>query len=630
MKINYFGNSDIGLVRKENQDCFGKFPPELNKSEPPLGLLFVIADGIGGHAKGKDASNLAVNEIQNIYFSNKFENVADNLKIALQLANSKIYNLYLGEQKFQKMGTTTSAIVFVKDKATIAHVGDSRIYRISHGKIEQLTSDHTLVSEMQKKGILSREEAKSYPNKSILNRAIGIEKNVEVDIIKNISLHPDDIFVLCTDGLAKVTPEEIKNIVTENNPEIACSILINIANQRGGGDNVTVQIIKFDDKDEDKPDNIYETQLRQNKKWLKILIIFFTAIAFIILGIFFFNDIKNFFNSSDNQTTLNSDQIVTSNQGGNENYNLNLLLIKAEKYFNKSEFDSSLSIYKSILRENPMNMSSLSGIYNIAKEYIKSGDVQKNNNNYYPALELYRKALQLQPNDRKIEKLIENCQNALIAQSNQSKESVNNIKDNASDTKTKKFSEKKVGTPVNTPNKTIKSSFWNTEDLLKEDFKVSGNDIKFDSNNRSKKAINKSVLKDVIVNVKVKFNNVSNNSSAGIIIGYNWNKTTSVETYFLFTVVPKKRFVLNEVTDGNKDEILSIPYDSSIMNETSTYLLGVKYFGPWIMLYNGDRLLKAFFNESFIVGKVGLYADPNTDVEFSNFTITPAIDNLNK
>ncbi|MBL1212198.1 MAG: hypothetical protein HND52_02475 [Ignavibacteriae bacterium] len=633
MRINYYGNSDKGMVREENQDCFGKFPVDSNDLNNPQGLLFIVADGMGGHAKGKDASNLAVDAIQQIYFEDSNKSIADRIKLAFQTANTKIFNRYLGNQQFQKMGTTASAIILHQKKATIAHVGDSRIYRVYQGKIEQLTSDHTLVNEMQKKGIINKEEAKQHPNKSVLNRAIGIEENVEIDIIKNIVLHPGNIFVLCTDGLAKVTAEEINKIASENTPEIATSILINMANERGGKDNVTVQVIKLEEEEVVKPANVYEAEKVVNKKWMKYLLIIFSLTALIILGVLFFDDITGIFKSSEKLVVIQeqSSNTKTTEENSDNNSELGKMLAEAERYFSKSDFENSASTYKAILKDYPMHLSSLNGLYNIAQKYIEKGNNEKRLGKLYEALEYYRKAQQLQPEDRNIENLIETCRSSLIAESNKPK--VEEVKEKKIvDTKKpevkpiKKAEEKKTA-PVNPKYNLPKNSFWNLEDLLREDFSLNGNDISFKANSRSKKVVNTYVLKDVVVSVKAKFKNISS-GSAGIIIGYNWNKITSVEKYFLFSVEPQKRFILDEVTDGSKKEILSIPYDSETMTNTDTYNLSAKYLGAWIMIYNSDKLLKAYYNDSFILGKIGLYAGTNTDVEFTNFNIAPAVDNL--
>jgi len=267
--ISYFGKTDIGLVRKENQDGFGKFPIDSEDLYQPKGLLYIIADGMGGHTGGKKASQLAVNVVQQVYFSFSSVSVSKCMQQAIKAANSKIYQSSEGELQNKRMGTTCSALVLEKDLAYIAHVGDSRIYRITHEKIEQLTQDHTQVAEMYRKGIISKKEAKDHPSKSVLIRALGIEPEVEVDIIDKIKVRSEDYFVLCSDGLANVEKEEILEIVLNNSPDDACEELISLANQRGGHDNVTVQVIKVNEVAEDSLST--EQKLKRNlfERWFK-------------------------------------------------------------------------------------------------------------------------------------------------------------------------------------------------------------------------------------------------------------------------------------------------------------------------------------------------------------------------
>ena len=227
--LEFFGASDIGLVRKENQDSFGKFPSESDDRNQPKGILFIVADGMGGHVGGKDASQSAVEIISREYYSFSSELITNCLKYAFKTANFRIHQSSRDEIQAHRKGTTCSALVIEKQLAYIGHVGDSRIYRINNDKIEQLTNDHTQVEEMLKKGILSEDEAKNHPAKSILVRALGIESEVEVDTIENIEIKAGDNFVLCSDGLAKVTPEELKGIVLSNSPEDACKELIKLA-----------------------------------------------------------------------------------------------------------------------------------------------------------------------------------------------------------------------------------------------------------------------------------------------------------------------------------------------------------------------------------------------------------------
>jgi len=243
-----FGNrTDLGLTRSENQDSLGKFPENSTDLAGPQGQLFIVADGMGGHQGGREASQTAVRIILDIYSANKTGDIDEVLEDALQDANREIFKLASSDPKLFGMGTTCIALSLVEDEGCIAHVGDSRVYRINESTIEQLTQDHSQVGEMQRQGIISQQEAKDHPQRFLLNRALGAREVVEVDIYDDIKLTPGDYFLLCTDGLAKVEDEEIKKTVLSNPPQEACDELVKLANERGGEDNVTVQVIQVEE-----------------------------------------------------------------------------------------------------------------------------------------------------------------------------------------------------------------------------------------------------------------------------------------------------------------------------------------------------------------------------------------------
>ena len=237
--------SDKGLHRSVNQDSFGVFPEKYFPSLCPKGQLFLVADGMGGHIAGRKASEMAINIVQESYFADADEDIPKSLIKAYKSANSQIFQESSDSVLDQKMGTTCTALVLSEDRGYIAHVGDSRIYHISKKKIEQLTNDHTEIAEMVRQDILTRDEADTHPERSVLSRALGIESDVEIDIREDIPLQSHEYFVLCTDGLAKVSPEEIRRIVLSNPPEESCKLLVELANQRGGSDNVTVQVVRI-------------------------------------------------------------------------------------------------------------------------------------------------------------------------------------------------------------------------------------------------------------------------------------------------------------------------------------------------------------------------------------------------
>lgn len=237
------------MVRSENQDFFGKFPEgAANVSEKDA--LYIIADGMGGHNAGREASELAVNTLSEAYFSRpESDPIADKINVAFDSANEYIYNYSVNNPQNAGMGTTCTALVLKKDKAFIGHIGDSRVYKITRAKIEQLTKDHSKVAEMVRRGLLTKEEAKIHPERSHLYRALGTKPEIEIDTLENIGLEGDITFLMCTDGLFNlVDDDEMKKIVLAQQPDEACRQLVALANERGGQDNITVQVIRVKGK----------------------------------------------------------------------------------------------------------------------------------------------------------------------------------------------------------------------------------------------------------------------------------------------------------------------------------------------------------------------------------------------
>lgn len=237
--------SDVGMMRRENQDAMGYFPAEQPDLESEKGLLCVVADGMGGHSGGRDASSLAVTTVPEVYFAMQGATIAESLHHALQEANARIYRTADSDPALRGMGTTCCALVLQQHTATIAHVGDSRVYRITGTGIEQLTRDHSKVAEMVRRGILTKEEAEHHPERSHLYRALGVRPTTEVDIIGDIALSTDESFLLCSDGLYQYVPDaELRTLVLERRPQEACDMLVELANRRGGSDNISVIVVR--------------------------------------------------------------------------------------------------------------------------------------------------------------------------------------------------------------------------------------------------------------------------------------------------------------------------------------------------------------------------------------------------
>jgi protein phosphatase len=225
---------------------------------PDLGL-FVVADGMGGHAAGEVASRLAVTTIQEAMARYKdgtevelvgppapaASPASNHLLSSIRLANRAIFEAAISRSDYEGMGTTLVAVLGRDDTVTLAHVGDSRIYRVRGDAIEQLSRDHSLVQEQVDDGILTADEAHSSHLRHLITRALGIKGVVDVDLVETPA-RAGDVLLLCSDGLSDlVEDEEMLAAVRQHaDPDEACQALVDRANYRGGDDNITVVIVQ--------------------------------------------------------------------------------------------------------------------------------------------------------------------------------------------------------------------------------------------------------------------------------------------------------------------------------------------------------------------------------------------------
>jgi protein phosphatase len=243
--------TDVGRKRQENEDSFC-LVPELG--------LYVVADGMGGHAAGEVASRLAVETIQEWmgkYLTDPSAAVADAgaesvsheasfLLSSIQFANRIIFDAAKARREYAGMGTTIVAALTRDDTVVLAHVGDSRIYRIRDGQISQVTRDHSFVQHQVDRGIMSVEEAQQSQYRHMITRALGLKERVEVDLTEERAV-AGDLLLLCSDGLSDLLhDEEILDTLREPGADLdrVCRVLIDRANANGGDDNITALVIQ--------------------------------------------------------------------------------------------------------------------------------------------------------------------------------------------------------------------------------------------------------------------------------------------------------------------------------------------------------------------------------------------------
>jgi len=236
--------TDIGRTRQSNEDSMLSFVPDDPRELSRKGALFVVSDGLGGHALGEVASEMAAQVTRDSYYQDADNDRAASLQRAIKQANSAIVTRAAQNEAWSGMGTTVVAAVLRDDTVYAANVGDSRVYIVRGNTIRQITEDHSWVAQQISAGNLTPEEARDHPKRNIIYRCLGEDKNVEVDLFTE-QVQDGDLLVLCTDGLSGlVTDDELRATVQQYRPEESVQRLVERANENGGPDNITAIVVR--------------------------------------------------------------------------------------------------------------------------------------------------------------------------------------------------------------------------------------------------------------------------------------------------------------------------------------------------------------------------------------------------
>ena len=241
--MRVFAKTDIGKMRSMNQDCI------YASSENDSVKLYILADGMGGYNGGEIASNLAVESVKS-YVKNYFasiqldrESILKFLKEAMEYANKVVYQKSREDESLADMGTTLEICLVLGNKVYIAHIGDSRVYRIRKNFIRKLTTDHSYVEKLVKDGTITREQAYTHPKKNMLIQALGCGLDIEPEIMVKGFLK-EDVLLICSDGLTNMVSENEIYGILRTDIEKANEVLVSRANDNGGLDNISVIIVE--------------------------------------------------------------------------------------------------------------------------------------------------------------------------------------------------------------------------------------------------------------------------------------------------------------------------------------------------------------------------------------------------
>lgn len=249
-KLQFYGQTDIGSVRDHNEDAIS-FDKNI--------ALAVLADGMGGHRGGEMASAITVSTILE-YVNDKIIKIkagesdeetgysAESQVIheAITLANKNVHDSSQANEQYRGMGTTVVVTLFYDNRFTVAHVGDSRLYRLRDGELEQITRDHSLMQELIDRGFYTSEQARNSLNKNLVTRAIGIDSTVQIDVQEDVAM-VDDIYLLCSDGVTDMIEDDlIQSAIVDNSNDLkkAAAEIIRLSNDYGGKDNISALLIK--------------------------------------------------------------------------------------------------------------------------------------------------------------------------------------------------------------------------------------------------------------------------------------------------------------------------------------------------------------------------------------------------
>jgi len=238
LRIEYGSRSDQGKVRTSNEDsCIANLQSK----------VFLVADGMGGHAAGEIASHIAASAVDEIMSGRGPEsNMESLLRLAVENANKRVFETQRIKPEYRGMGSTLTVLTFTEDRYYIAQVGDSRAYLLRSGTLHQLTRDHSLVWPLFESGILNKDDISRHPQKNLITRSIGTHPEVDADLFGGAALE-DDTYLLCSDGLTDVLLDnDILSVLRgSRDPQELSDLMVNAANSGGGPDNITVVVVRL-------------------------------------------------------------------------------------------------------------------------------------------------------------------------------------------------------------------------------------------------------------------------------------------------------------------------------------------------------------------------------------------------
>ncbi|NIR52264.1 tetratricopeptide repeat protein, partial [candidate division KSB1 bacterium] len=582
--ISFGGCSKENAKSPINLDCLGSFPKKQLSSK---GQLFVMATGMNGHPESTSASKMAVNLINEVYYSDPSEDVVTSLRHAFEDANALLHELFNHNGQRRKLGISCTGLVIAADRVYIAQIGGNHAFRITRSRMQELVE-----TKLRRHGVLSK-RSRFKREFTRTDDALGINPQIRFDIKSDIPVKSGDCFLLCTDGLVNVDSTQIREVVLSKSPQQACKSLIRLANQVGCDENINVQAIRISSASGGPTAERWKAgnQIANVIRWVSAA--FLVAILGTVL----------FYVFPDEQPKLQTPAKPQTTEAKEAH-----LLSQGNTFYQAGELDIALRQFQAILQANPLHFGAMNGLTQIARAYEDSADFYYRQNIYDKAVAFYQKAVQLEPDNMALKEKISETESKL-------KEA--EVVDKPTPVKRRRpvtmkppvasqsklpdepaFNESK-------PKAEALQDEWLFPHLTARDFELDEDRIIFLESANRKKALLKDEFVDVSFRVQAKVGGASSKGRFGLIIGYRTMAESPYEFFYLFSVSKQQEFLLQKYSNFKKEAIVKLPVLTETINEFGVIRLQVTCRDNGIALYANRIPLHEFEAPESIHGAVG-------------------------
>lgn len=610
----------------------GNFPQE---RLTPKGQLFVVADDFGDFGEGKQARKLTVDIIQQAYYSDPNQDVAQCLKRSFEDANRLVHELFNDGGERERLSISCTALVLTRDRVYLANTGDNRAYRLTRDTHNGHNGSYRAGDRKSPAENFPRDTTASRSERSGLCGALGVAPSLEVQIEQDVPLQPGDCYLLCNDPLTRLDEQEIKQIVLSNSPPKACQKLLRLATRSGCKEKINAQVIQVKSVPRRPRLNVTLPTVRRIR-WVYpafTMLLAFMAVLF------------SFQQQNEDQQVAASEVLFRQNewlwqtpanaweQEVVEAESVNELLSQAAALFHAGALDGALSTYRAALRASPMNPTAGLGIRQVLDVYKARADSLFDHNSYQAALKLYQEAARWQPNDESLKHRIAVCEQklqtvaSLSVSTTEEKTSEAALEESSNDQTT---AEKSPGSNDVGSSEETRAQGWQLLQLSPADCEMQEGKIVFLESPKRKKALYHAGFTTARVQVRLQVANNNTRGRCGLILGYESLAASPYESFYLFSVYNQNRFLLQKFSNFKKQLIFSVAASEDSLTPGQDFLLKARWYGTNLEIYLNEKLLFQWQDQENISGQAGLYADPNLRVEFSKFEIARISDSVEK